>query len=139
MPILCFTVLGYLILALESRAAADFFRLGISVLLLFVIWLMPEWLGILSFRKKKNYYNGDLPDNVIQFGEELYICDKDSTHTIPYDKIKKMKIVEGCIALRLKDGSSIGLPNGPFTVGNLQELLLLLKERCPQLKLPYWQ
>ncbi len=71
--ILCFAVLGYLILALESRTAADFFCLGISVLLLFMIWLMPELLGILSFRKKMSYYNGDLPDNVIQFGEELYI------------------------------------------------------------------
>ena len=60
-------------------------------------------------------------------------------YNIPYDKIKKIKIMEHCISLKLQDGRNFGLPNGPFTKGSLQEMLALLKAKCPQLKLPDWQ
>jgi hypothetical protein len=65
--------------------------------------------------------------------------DGDAKYTIPYDKIKKIKVMDHCIFLKLQDGRNFGLPNGPFTKGSLQEMLALLKEKCPLLKLPDWQ
>lgn len=138
-PVLCFMVLGYLILALDTKGREDISMLCASAAMLLVCWFMPQWMGYLSFRKKLKYYNGNLPDNVIRFGEQIRLQDVDSSHVIPYDKIKKITFTEECIVLHLQDGRSFGLPKGPFTKGSLREMMALLKEKCPQLKLPDWQ
>lgn len=135
-PVLCFMVLGYLLLALDTKGREDISMLCASAAMLLVFVFMPRWMGYLAFRKKLKYYNGNLPDNVIQFGQQIRLQDVDSSHVIPYDKIKKITFTEECIVLHLQDGRSFGLPKGPFTKGSLPELLQLLREKCPKTKLP---
>ena len=134
-----FMAVGYFMMFAESGSTDEMCAAVGYVAGFLASITLPLWTGSLSFRRKVKYYNGNLPENVVQFGDEICMKDGDSKYTIPYDKIKKIKVMDHCIFLKLQDGRNFGLPNGPFTKGSLQEMLALLKEKCPLLKLPDWQ
>ena len=130
---------SYLVLALESGQSSDIAAVVGYLAGVVVSITLPSWMGSLTYRKKLKYYNGTMPDTTVRFGAEIRISDVDSNHTIQYDKIKKLIVTEDGIVLWLMDSRAIAIPKSTFTLGSLQEMLALLREKCPQLKLPDWQ
>ena len=100
---------------------------------------MPYWMGQLTYRKKMKYFDGKIPQSVARFGDEIHLISAESTIKIPYYKLKKIVVAKDCVVLRTIENGAVAIPKGPFTEGSLQDLLALLKEKCPLLKLPDWQ
>ena len=134
-----FMSLSYFLFAFTENKGGDLRTALLYLAVAVLFWSIPWWMGSLSYRKKLKYHDGKIPASVARFGEEISLKDADSAYNIPYDKIKKLVMTEDAMVLWLMDGRAIAISKGPFTQGSLQELLALLKEKCPLLKLPDWK
>ena len=77
-----------------------------------------------------------MPTSVTTFGDAIRLQDIDSSLTIPYDKIRKVVFLRDCIVLYQGKHQAVGIPNREFTKGSMAELKALLRQKCPDLKIP---
>ena len=109
---------------------------ALFVLCGFVFTRFPTWMAKRAYKARMKYYSGVLPEEVCRFGEEISIVTGDATQKIPYDKISKIFFLESGIAFKLKDHRVIGISNEGFAKGSMEALKVLLREKCPNIKIP---
>ena len=102
----------------------------------FLITRIPLWTAKSGYKQKLKYYGGTMPVGVVTFGDVIQIQDIDSSLTIPYDKLRKVVFLRDCIVLYQGKHQAVGIPNREFTKGSMAELKALLRQKCPDLKIP---
>lgn len=135
-----FFIVGYGGYILWSWLSYDSLSLKITYTVIYSLLALlfsryPRWIARRAYKNKLKYYSGTMPESVSSFGEQILLRDVDSSHTIPYSRLKRVVFLKDCIALTLTDHKTIGIPNREFTRGSLEELKQLLREKCPELKI----
>ena len=81
------------------------------------------------------YYDGTIPETVVRFADTITLSQEETVTTIPYSKLKQVSLLKDCFLLIDEIGGFYIVSNEGFTKGTKQEMLVFLKEKCPQLKI----
>ena len=119
--------------ALYQVGAAGYMALAVW------FWLLPRRMARKAHKKMLKFYDGVIPETVVRFGETITLTQADRFTTIPYNKLKRVSVLKDCLLLHDEIGGVYFLSNDGFTKGGKQDMLALLKEKCPNVKLPDWQ
>ena len=100
------------------------------------IFLRPLYVGRTTIRKLIKYYDGTIPETIVEFGDKITVRGPDSVHSIPYEKITKVYFLKYSIVLRADKVSSVIITPTGFTKGTFSEFKQFLREKRPDLKIP---
>ena len=101
----------------------------------FWIVLRPIYVGKSTIRKLRKYYNGTIPETIVQFGDKITVRGPDSMFSMTYEKLTKVYFLKHSVVLRAGKVSTIIIATTGFTKGSLPEFYEFLCETCPQLRL----
>ena len=134
-------VLGVLFAFIGIILNKTAYLLGAVAYAAMAVWylLWPYRAGRKAYKNMLKYYDGTIPEVVVRFGETITFTQRDSVTTIPYNKLKQVSILKDGVMLHNELGGGYVVANGGFTKGSKQEMLALLREKCPNAKLPDWQ
>ena len=99
---------------------------------------MPKQVAKNTYENKMAAFDEEIPATTIRFAERVYAEFNDEEVDFIYEEIKQVKILKTCIIFEGRDRIWYYTPFHTFTVGSAQELLALLEERCPHLRIPKW-
>ena len=108
----------------------------------YIAWILilPIYRSKTFIKKSKEYYNGTIPQTIVQFRDEaVTVTHGDSVGTVPYDKISKVFFLNHSIVLQADKMATVVLSTSGFTKGTLKEFQSFIAQKCPKIKLPDWQ
>ena len=100
---------------------------------------MPYRSAKKAYKNMLKYYDGNIPETVVRFGDTITFTQGNGVNPVPYNKLKQVSILKDCLLLYNEIGGAYMLANDGFTKGSMQEMFVLLKKQCPEIKLPDWQ
>lgn len=109
-----------------------------TIILIFVALcnLLPELYAATTLRRMKRKHGGKLPLCRITFGETIVLHDKEATQELSYDQITRVRRLKHCYLLMLSRRGGLMVDYYGFTEGSYLELVELLRQKRPDLKIP---
>ena len=134
-------VMGFLFLFVGLVLDRTAYLWGAAAYAALAVWylFMPYRTSKKAYKKMLQYYDGNILETVVRFGDAIVFTQGDTVSSIPYNKLKQVSFLDDCILLHNEVGGVYLLANDGFTKGSKQEMLAFLREKCPNLKLPDWQ
>lgn len=97
---------------------------------------MPEQAAYSNYDNKMAEFDQQIPETTVRFGDRVYVEFNEEEVDFIYEEITQVKVLKSCIVFEGRDRTWYYTPFNTFTIGSAQELLALLEERCPHLRIP---
>ena len=128
----------FIVLGIVLENAMLFLVAAICVVMAVMFVRMPKNAAFNNYDSKMAAFEDQIPETTVRFGERITVEFNEEEVDFIYEEIKQVKILKTCIIFEGRDRTWYYTPFNTFTIGSAPELLALLEERCPHLRIPKW-
>lgn len=132
------TLIGFFVF-LNSLQKGHYMQVGLYGGATFICLITTIFSPYVTYKQLKisnfNIHNGKTPETVVIFDDKIYFYEGSFSIDIEYSQIKKLYKLKSCYILMFGKANGIVINPNTFINGTIEDFLILLNERCTNLKL----